>query len=109
MPEMDGLEATGLIRAREKGQGPPVPIIAMTAHAMKGDKESCLGAGMDGYLSKPVNQQHLHREIARVLNPGAAPRRQDQARPPSSPPPPGKEPAPADAPPDRRARRPQRM
>jgi two-component system sensor histidine kinase/response regulator len=75
MPEMDGLEATALIRSREKGRGSRLPIIAMTAHAMKGDEEACLRAGMDGYLCKPVNQQQLHREIARVLNgePAAAP------------------------------------
>jgi len=109
MPGMDGLEATTLIRSREKGHGSHVPIIAMTAHAMKGDKESCLGAGMDGYLSKPVNQQHLYREIARVVNAGAASGRQDQARPPSSPPQPGREPAPAEVAPDRRDRRRQRM
>jgi response regulator RpfG family c-di-GMP phosphodiesterase len=66
MPEMDGLEATALIRSREPN-GTRVPIVAMTAHAMKGDEEACLKSGMDGYLSKPVNQQLLHREIARVL------------------------------------------
>jgi signal transduction histidine kinase/CheY-like chemotaxis protein/HPt (histidine-containing phosphotransfer) domain-containing protein len=109
MPEMDGLEATALIRSREKGSGSHVPIIAMTAHAMKGDKEACLGAGMDGYLSKPVNQQHLHREIARVLNAATAQGRQDQAAPPSAPPHAGREPAPAEVAPDRRDRRRQRM
>jgi signal transduction histidine kinase/DNA-binding response OmpR family regulator len=59
MPEMGGFEATGAIRAGERATGAHVPIIAMTAHAMKGDRERCLAAGMDEYLTKPLNSRQL--------------------------------------------------
>ena len=67
MPEMDGLETTARIRTREQERGGHVPIIAMTAHAMEGDRERCLKAGMDGYLTKPVRPRELFETIARLI------------------------------------------
>jgi CheY-like chemotaxis protein len=79
MPEMDGLEATTLIRAREETVGGHVPILALTAHAMKGDRERCLEAGMDGYLAKPIQTQEFVRAVDEVL---AGPSREEAERPP---------------------------
>ena len=67
MPEMDGLTATRKIREKEIITGAHIPIVAMTAHAMKGDKERCLAAGMDGYLTKPMSSQGIEKTIATVL------------------------------------------
>ncbi len=67
MPDMGGLEATETIRASEKGTGRHIPIIAMTAHAMKGDRERCLNAGMDGYVAKPVDPRELRKAIETVV------------------------------------------
>ena len=63
MPEMDGFEATAAIRAHEQVSGGHLPIIAMTAHAMKGDRERCLAAGMDGYVAKPLQAQELFEVV----------------------------------------------
>jgi CheY-like chemotaxis protein len=73
MPEMDGLEATAAIRARERLNGGHVPIVAMTAHAMKGDRERCLAGGMDDYISKPVEASELYRVVERFAPQPAAP------------------------------------
>ncbi len=72
MPELDGLEATAAIRERERRSGGHVPIVAVTAHAMKGDAERCLAAGMDAYLAKPLQAKELNaviRRLARVAPP----------------------------------------
>lgn len=67
MPEMDGLEATRVIRERERGGSAHVPIVAMTAHAMAGDRDRCLAAGMDGYLTKPIDRNALIECVERSM------------------------------------------
>ncbi|HEX5229447.1 MAG TPA: response regulator [Bryobacteraceae bacterium] len=67
MPLMDGVEATTLIRQKEKGTGVHIPIIAMTAHAMTGDRQRFLASGMDGYVSKPIHSHELFETIDNVL------------------------------------------
>ncbi|MGH9711769.1 MAG: MHYT domain-containing protein [Candidatus Acidiferrales bacterium] len=66
MPEMGGFEATAAIRDRERKTGICIPIVAMTAHAMKGDKEKCIAAGMDAYVAKPLDTDSLFKTIGRV-------------------------------------------
>ena len=71
MPQMDGLQATAGIRALEKELPKRVPIIALTANAMKGDRERCLSAGMDGYISKPIRLEELRSQIDELIKPAA--------------------------------------
>jgi two-component system, sensor histidine kinase and response regulator len=73
MPLMDGVEATAAIRKEERSTGQHIPIIAMTAHAMLGDRQRFLASGMDGYVSKPVHTQELFTAIENVLSLAAAP------------------------------------
>ena len=68
MPEMDGFEATAAIREKEKHSGQHIPIIAMTANALKGDQERCLEAGMDGYIAKPIRTKELFAAIEAILD-----------------------------------------
>ena len=70
MPEMDGLEATRIIREREKGTGDHIPIVAMTAHARDEDRDQCLEAGMDDYLAKPIQMADLYQMVERFLGTG---------------------------------------
>ena len=79
MPEMDGVEATEAIREKEKGSGMHTPIIALTANAMKGDREKYLASGMDGYLAKPIRPLELDELLASHLV-----RRMDLAPTPSA-------------------------
>ena len=67
MPVMDGLASTAAIRERERLAGAHLPIVAVTAHAMQGDKERFLGAGMDAYISKPLGRADVVAAIALVL------------------------------------------
>ncbi len=67
MPEMNGLEATQAIRAIEVESGQHVPILGLTAHALKGDREMCLDAGMDDYMAKPISPDKLLRMVAQWM------------------------------------------
>ena len=68
MPKMDGLETTAKIRQRERVVGGHTPIVALTAHALDGDSQRCIDAGMDGYVSKPVHIEQLKRVIRCIVN-----------------------------------------
>jgi CheY-like chemotaxis protein len=79
MPEMDGFEATAAIRTQEHTTGTHIPIIAMTAHVMQGDRERCLEAGMDAYVAKPIQAMELFEAITHLVS--------DVTEPESEPPP----------------------
>jgi len=70
MPDMDGYEASAIIRRREKESGGHLPIIAMTAHAMTGDRDKCIKAGMDDYISKPIRREEILQAISRWVQKG---------------------------------------
>ncbi|TCL64767.1 PAS domain S-box-containing protein [Hydrogenispora ethanolica] len=72
MPELDGFETTSIIRQKEMSINRHIPIIAMTAHALKGDRERCLAAGMDDYLAKPIKMNDLYRVITRNMTQGSS-------------------------------------
>jgi two-component system sensor histidine kinase/response regulator len=85
MPDMDGFEATSSIRARERFSGKRIPIVAVTAHAMTGDRDKCLAAGMDGYVSKPLRKSELMEVIASLVTNrklGIVPRSDDSGKAP---------------------------
>jgi CheY-like chemotaxis protein len=75
MPEIDGFEATATIRMKEATTGARIPIIAMTAHALKGDRDRCLAAGMDDYVSKPIQPSALFEAIEKLMPPVTPPAR----------------------------------
>jgi two-component system, sensor histidine kinase and response regulator len=81
MPEMDGVETTAAIREMEKGKSRRLPIIAMTAHAMKGDRSRFLEAGMDGYIAKPIEARELLNVIEQALPPPEKGARESQPKP----------------------------
>ena len=85
MPEMDGIEATIAIRAKEKTSGTRLPIVAMTAHAMKGDRERCLEIGMDDYVSKPIRPDDLFKAIGQLTGSPAVAGNGDTAAPQAEP------------------------
>src|SRR6185369_6068267 len=72
MPELNGFEATAAIRRHEQGTNKRIPIIALTAHALKGDRERCIDAGMDDYISKPIEPKLLFEAIERAVTTTAA-------------------------------------
>src|SRR2546427_12915503 len=84
MPELGGLEAFPPIRERATSTGAPLPIITMTAHAMKGDQERCLAAGADAYVSKPVSARQLRDAIESLSSSASWARQTPPAANPSS-------------------------
>jgi CheY-like chemotaxis protein len=72
MPELDGFEATAAIREAERKRGTHIPIVAMTAHAMSGDRERCLEGGMDDYLTKPISIKEVDRVLQQLSQARAA-------------------------------------
>lgn len=80
MPIMDGLQATAAIRGREKTTGAHIPIIGLTAHAMKGDRDKCIEAGMDEYIPKPVKKDELFRAVEKAAPEGAKVYKLDEAK-----------------------------
>jgi CheY-like chemotaxis protein len=83
MPEMDGFEATAAIRRHDRQEGTHTPIIAVTAHAMKGDRERCLAAGMDDYVTKPIKPDLLKEVLEHWLPPASGPGDPTSVFPPS--------------------------
>jgi len=81
MPDMDGLEATAHIREWEKNRGRRIPIVALTAHSMKGDRDRCLAAGMDTYLTKPFDVARLIEVVESAARLQPAPRSQETPAP----------------------------
>ena len=75
MPEMNGIEATAAIRRAEARAGAHLPIVGVTAHALKGDRERCLEAGMDDYLPKPISPKALIEKVEKWIRPDTARRR----------------------------------
>lgn len=77
MPELGGLEATAIIREKEKATGIHIPIVALTAHALQGDRERCLQAGMDAYISKPIQSRKLRNLVEEMASPSFGQDRRD--------------------------------
>ena len=84
MPNMDGFEAAGIIRRREQGTGKRIPIVAVTAHAMKDDRRRCIEAGMDEYVSKPIRPQALRAAIEQALRVSGKGARPEGVAPPTA-------------------------